>query len=133
MEKYFNDAIIGNSNVLVSLNKKGGILRFYAPEIDYMQHINEHKVGLIVNSNNVQWLEDENIFRHEQYYEENANIVFTKIYNDNLCIMQRDFVDINLDVLVRKYTIEYNNYNTEDFKLITIACFADSKSISPSS
>ena len=121
MEKYINDAIIGNSNIIVGLNKKGDILRFYAPEIDYMQHINEHKVGLVVNINCVQWFNDTNIFKHEQYYEENANIVYTKIYNDNICIMQRDFVDINIDVLVRTYSVEYNNYGTEDLKIIVLS------------
>ena len=121
MEKYINDAIIGNSSIIVGLNQKGDILRFYAPEIDYMQHIDEHKVGLIVNSNSVQWFNDTNIFKHEQYYEENANIVYTKIYNDNICIMQRDFVDINIDVLVRKYSVEYNNYGTQDLKIIVLS------------
>ncbi len=119
MERYINDAMVGNSNILVSLNKKGDILRFYAPQIDYMQHINEHKMALIVNDCSVQWLNDETLFSHEQYYEQDTNILITKIFNDNICILQRDFVDINIDVLVRKYIVTYNNYGTTNFKILT--------------
>lgn len=119
MEKYINDAMVGNSNILVSLNKKGDILRFYAPQIDYMQHINEHKVGIIVADSKMFWFNDENIFKYEQYYETNTNILVTKIYNDSICIIQKDFVDINQNVLVRNYTVTYNNMGTDNLKILT--------------
>lgn len=120
MEKYINDAIIGNSSILVSLNKKGDILRFYAPQIDYMQHINNHKMGLVVNDCVVQWLNDNTYFNHEQYYEENTNILVTKIFNNNICILQRDFVDVNIDVMVRQYVITYNDYDTTNLKIMAL-------------
>lgn len=119
MEKYINDAMVGNSNILVSLNKRGDILRFYAPQIDYMQHIDEHKMGLVINDTTIQWLNDESIFKHEQYYIQNTNILVTKIFNDNICIIQTDFVDVNIDVLVRKYVVTYNNYGTTNLKILT--------------
>ncbi len=117
MSKYFNNAIIGNSNILVSLNKNGDILRFFAPNIDYKQHIDEHNVALILDSK-VFLLNDENTFNHEQFYEENTNILNTRIYNNDISILQKDYVDINNNIMVRNYKIDKTTYNVENIKLL---------------
>ncbi|MBE5822359.1 MAG: hypothetical protein E7311_07240 [Clostridiales bacterium] len=117
MEKYVNDAIIGNSTILVSLNNKGEILRYFAPNIDYMQHIANHQVGIIIENRYVN-LGDSDVFKYNQYYEKNTNILYTKIYNENIKILQRDYVDIENNVLVRKYVIEKNNTGLDISKLL---------------
>ena len=35
MEKYYNDALTGNQNILVSYSKTGEILRIFYPNRDY--------------------------------------------------------------------------------------------------
>lgn len=117
MEKYVNDAIIGNSTVLASLNNKGELLRYFAPNIDYMQHIAKHQVGIIINNKYVN-LADNEVFKHNQYYEKNTNILYTKIYNENIEILQRDYIDIENNVLVRKYIIEKNNNGLDISRLL---------------
>ncbi len=100
-----NDAIIGNSTVLASLNKKGELLRFFAPNIDYMNHVEVHKVAIVLD-NRVLWLDNDSIFSYDQYYTPNTNILNTRIYNDEISILQIDYIDINNNVLVRKYIVE---------------------------
>ena len=39
MEKYFNDAIIGNTKIVASYTKKGELLRLYYQNRDYKQII----------------------------------------------------------------------------------------------
>lgn len=37
MEKYFNDAIIGNQNIIASFTKHGEMIRLLYPNRDYKQ------------------------------------------------------------------------------------------------
>ena len=39
MEKYYNDAIIGNDNILATLTEKGEMQRIYFPTKDNRQYI----------------------------------------------------------------------------------------------
>ena len=39
MEKYYNDAIIGNKQMRASFTKKGELIRLFYPNIDYRQFI----------------------------------------------------------------------------------------------
>ena len=39
MEKYFNDAIIGNKEITASLTKQGELIRLFYPNTDYRQFI----------------------------------------------------------------------------------------------
>jgi len=110
-EKYINDCIIGNTSILVSISKKGQILRYFAPTIDYMQHIDESLLGLIIDSK-LYWLNNERFFQYEQNFELDANILFTKYISKNIIIEQRDFVDINNDVLVRTFKVLKNEKNS---------------------
>ena len=49
MEKYFNDAIIGNKNLKATFSKKGELLRINYPNKDYKQFVDYFKVGLKIN------------------------------------------------------------------------------------
>lgn len=44
--KYFNDAIIGNKDMLVSLSKTGELLRLYYPMRDNKQYIDFFETGV---------------------------------------------------------------------------------------
>ena len=47
--KYFNDAIIGNKDMLVSLSKTGELLRLYYPMRDNKQYIDFFETGVKIN------------------------------------------------------------------------------------
>ena len=53
MEKYFNDAIIGNKEFKVSFTKKGELIRAFYPSIDYRQFIDFLHVGLKINDSEI--------------------------------------------------------------------------------
>lgn len=97
MSKYFNNAIIGNSNILGCLTDKGELIRLYYPNIDYFQNIDKLKFG-ILGDNNINWFENSNT--KKQYYE--GNILYTELILNDIEIIQRDFVLPYKNVIVRK-------------------------------
>lgn len=96
MSKYFNNALIGNSNILGCLTDKGELIRLYYPNIDYFQNIDRYKFGIL--DNNVKWFENANA--KKQYYE--GNILYTELEMDGVEILQRDYVLPKKDIVVRK-------------------------------
>ena len=96
MSKYFNNALIGNSNILGCLTDKGELIRLYYPNIDYFQNIDSYKFGIL--DNNVKWFENANA--KKQYYE--GNILYTELEMDGVEILQRDYVLPKKDIVVRK-------------------------------
>lgn len=97
MSKYFNNAIIGNSNILGCLTDKGEIIRLYYPNIDYFQNIDKFKFGFLSNGN-IKWFSDG--VTKKQYYE--GNILYTEISKDDVEILQRDYVLPKKNIVVRK-------------------------------
>ena len=97
MSKYFNNAIIGNSNILGCLTDKGELIRLYYPNIDYFQNIDKFKFGFLTNSN-IKWFE--NAISKKQYYE--GNILYTELVLDDVEILQRDYVLPKKNIVVRK-------------------------------
>ena len=53
MDKYFNDAVIGNGTIIASYTKKGELLRLYYPTVDYRQFVDFFHVGIKVNDSNI--------------------------------------------------------------------------------
>ena len=51
MEKYFNNALVGNSNILATITNKGELIRLYYPNIDYFQNIDMYNYGVIIDNN----------------------------------------------------------------------------------
>ena len=96
MSKYFNNAIIGNSNILGCLTDKGELIRLYYPNIDYFQNIDKFKFG-ILNNNNINWFENANT--KKQYYE--GNILYTELVLNDIEILQRDYV-LPKNIVIRK-------------------------------
>lgn len=114
MEKYWNDAIIGNKNIRASYSKKGELLRFMYPNPDARQFIKEFEVGLKVNDSGLIKLHDDinNVYR--QYYTEDTNILNTEIKNTyfNIQVHQLDFIPMKENVLIKRY--EFSNQNNID-------------------
>ena len=103
--KYLNEAIIGNKNILATFTEKGELQRLYFPNKDNRQYINFYHTGVKVNNSDLIYLHDDinNVYR--QYYEPDTNILNTEITNTyfNLKVLQTDFVTIKEDVLVKRY------------------------------
>lgn len=117
MEKYYNDAIIGNQNILASFTKQGEILRLLYPTRDYKQMIDFFRVGLKINDSRLVYLHDDINNIYMQQYEEDTNILNTEILNTyfNLKVLQTDYASIKENVLVKKY--KFTNENTIDLNL----------------
>ncbi len=111
MERYLNEAIIGNKNMLVTYTLKGEIQRMYYPSKDNRQYIDFYHVGVKINDSDLIYLHDDINNVYKQYYEVNTNILNTEITNTyfNLKILQTDFVPIKENVLVKKYTLINEN------------------------
>lgn len=117
MEKYYNDAIIGNQNILASFTKQGEMLRLLYPTRDYKQMIDFFRVGLKINDSRLVYLHDDINNIYMQQYEEDTNILNTEVLNTyfNLKVVQTDYASIKENVLVRKY--KFTNENTIDLDL----------------
>ncbi len=117
MEKYFNDAIIGNQNIVASYSKKGELLKLLYPNTDYRQMIDFYHVGLKINDSGIVYLHQDvnNVYR--QYYTEGTNILNTEIVNTyfNLKILQTDFASVKEKIIVKKY--KFTNENTIDLNI----------------
>ena len=117
MEKYYNDAIIGNQNILASFTKQGEILRLLYPTRDYKQMIGFFHVGLKINDSRLVYLHEDINNIYMQQYEEDTNILNTEVLNTyfNLKVVQTDYASIKENVLVRKY--KFTNENTINLDL----------------
>ena len=111
MEKYFNDAIIGNKGILASYTKKGELIRLFTPANDYRQFIDFNHVGIKVNDSNIIYLHDDINNTYKQQYVENTNILKTQIENSyfKVQIEQTDFADVKENILVRRYKLANKN------------------------
>ena len=117
MEKYYNDAIIGNQNILASFTKQGEMLRLLYPTRDYKQMVDFFRVGLKINDSRLVYLHDDINNIYMQQYEEDTTILNTEILNTyfNLKVLQTDYASIKENVLVKKY--KFTNENTIDLNL----------------
>ena len=118
MEKYFNDAVIGNQKIVASYTKKGELIRLFYPNRDYKQIIDFFHVGLKINDSGIVYLHDDINNVYSQEYEEKTNILETSILNTyfNLKIIQTDYASVKEEnVLVKKY--KFTNENLIDLNL----------------
>ena len=108
MEKFFNDAIIGNKEITASFTKKGELIRYYFPFTDYRQFIDFMHIGLQINDSSMIYLHSDVNNIYNQYYIEHTNILNTEIYNSyfNVNIVQTDFICDDKNVLIKKYRIK---------------------------
>lgn len=103
--KYLNEAIIGNKNILATFSSKGELQRLYSSNRDYRQYINFFNTGVTINSSNLIYLHDDINNLYKQYYDTDTNILNTEIINTyfNLKVLQTDFALIKENVLLKRY------------------------------
>ena len=111
MEKYLNEAIIGNKNVLATFTEKGELQRLYFPGRSIRQYIDFSHVGVKINDSDLIYLHDDINNVYKQYYDIDTNILNTEITNTyfELKILQTDFIPVKENVLVRRYTLINEN------------------------
>ena len=104
--KYLNEAIIGNKNMLATFTGKGELQRLYFPSKDNKQYINFFHTGVKINSSDLIYLHDDINNVYKQYYDTDTNILNTEITNTyfNLKVLQTDYIILKENVLVKKYT-----------------------------
>lgn len=117
MEKYFNDAIIGNENITASYTRKGELIRLLYPNTDYKQFIDFYHLGLKINDSAIVYLHNDINNIYNQYYTEGTNILNTEVLNTyfKLKVIETDFVCVKENVLVRK--LKFVNENVIDLNL----------------
>ncbi len=103
--KYLNEAIIGNKNMLATFTSKGEMQRIYFPSKDNRQYINFFHTGVKINNSDLIYLHDDVNNVYKQYYDTDTNILNTEITNTyfNLKIVQTDYIMMKENVLVKKY------------------------------
>lgn len=101
MNKYFNNAIIGNSSVLGCITNHGELIRLYYPSIDYFQNIDMYNYGVILDEK-VKWLSDANLIT--QYYD--TNILYTELEMEGIKVIQKDYVLPDQNIFVRKLAFD---------------------------
>ena len=117
MEKYYNDAIIGNKEMIASFTKKGELLRLFYPNTDYRQFIDFFHTGVKINDSALIFLHNDINNVYKQKYIEDTNILKTEIINTyfKMDIIQTDYICINKNILVKKYKF----INKNDIELET--------------
>ena len=120
MEKYLNEAIIGNKNILATYTLKGELQRMYYPTKDNRQYIDFFNTGVKINDSNLIYLHDDINNQYKQYYDVNTNVLNTEIINTyfKLKILQIDFVPIKENVLIKRYTFINENNIDLDMKFL---------------
>ena len=104
-KKYYNEAIIGNKNMIATFDSKGEMQRIYFPSKDNRQYINFFHTGVSVNNSDLIYLHEDINNTYKQYYELDTNILNTEITNTyfNLKVLQTDYMLMKDNVLVKKY------------------------------
>ena len=105
MQKYLNEAIIGNKEMIATFTGKGELQRLYFPSRDNRQYINYFHTGVKINESDLIYLHDDINNNYKQYYDTDTNVLNTEITNTyfNLKVVQTDFIMVNENVLVKKY------------------------------
>ncbi len=105
MEKYFNEAIVGNQKMIATFTAKGEMQRLYFPSKDNRQYVDFFHTGIKVNESDVIYLHEDINNLYKQYYDLDTNVLNTEITNTyfNIRTVQTDFAMLKENVLVKKY------------------------------
>ena len=103
--KYLNEAIIGNKNMIATFTEKGELQRLYFPSKDNKQYINFFHTGVKINQSDLIYLHDDINNVYKQYYDTDTNILNTEVTNTyfNLKILSTDYMMLKENVMVKKY------------------------------
>lgn len=118
--KYFNDAIIGNRDIIASYTKTGELLRFYYPSKDNKQFIDFFYTGIKINDSSIIYTHDDVNNLYEQEYIENTNILQTKITNTyfKLEVVQVDCIPVDNNIIIKRYKFKNNNSINLDVRFL---------------
>lgn len=123
-KSYYNNAIIGNSSMLVCLSEKSELLRLFWPNIDYLQQFDKMLCGIYIKnrSGSTMWLNDHRCQHHQQYITD-TNIVKSTIINhmDGYKVEVYDFVYPQEDIFVRKFDITNSSHEQRELGVITFS------------
>ena len=105
-EKYLNEAIIGNKNMLATFTSKGELQRLYFPSKDNKQYINFFHTGVKINQSDLIYLHDDINNVYKQYYDTDTNVLNTEVTNTyfNLKVVATDYILLKENVMVKRYT-----------------------------
>jgi glucoamylase len=103
-------AVIGNSQMLATIGKKGELRYLFWPTIDYPQHVLGSLPGIFYSNNKAskfEWLTD-HPWENTHEYIENTNILNCSFKNAEaeLAVNSTDFVLPDTDVLIRHFLIQ---------------------------
>ena len=109
--KYLNEAIIGNKNMIATFTEKGELQRMYFPSKDNRQYINFFHTGVKINNSDLIYLHNDINNVYKQYYDTDTNVLNTEITNTyfNLKVIQTDYVLLKENVLVKRYIFLNNS------------------------
>ena len=79
MEKFYNEAVIGNKKMLATYSKKGELLRLFYPNVDFRQFIDYFHIGLKINDSQIIYLHEDINNVYNQQYLQDTNILKTII------------------------------------------------------
>ena len=105
-EKYLNEAIIVNKNMLATFTSKGELQRLYFPSKDNKQYINFFHTGVKINQSDLIYLHDDINNVYKQYYDTDTNVLNTEVTNTyfNLKVVATDYILLKENVMVKRYT-----------------------------
>ena len=118
MDKYINEAFIGNDKVRITFNKKGKVLRILYPNPDHKQFINYLDFAIKIDGQILYLNDGQN--RYNQEYINKTNILVTTVTNEEkeIKITMTDFCPINENVYIRN--LEFENLKNENREIIVI-------------
>ncbi|MDD4493903.1 MAG: glycoside hydrolase family 15 protein [Eubacteriales bacterium] len=122
-KSYFNSALTGNSAMLCCFSDKGELLRLFWPNIGFSQHVDDFFTGIYEGGRqgSTRWFHRD-FSGYAQEYLPGTNIVKTTFTdNEGLAFEQLDFVIPEMDVLVRRFTVENKGDERFDMKFM---CFS---------
>lgn len=117
MEKFYNEAVIGNKKMLATYSRKGELLRLFYPNVDFRQFIDYFHIGLKINDSQIIYLHEDINNVYNQQYLQDTNILKTIIENKyfKLKISQIDAITIKDDILIKKF--KFINENNIDLRI----------------
>ena len=118
MNKYINEAFIGNEKVRVTFDDHGKVLRILYPDPDHKQFINYVDFALKINGH-ILYLND-GVNKYAQKYIDKTNILCTEIINEEKEIQVNilDFCPLGENVYIRNLEIINLSKNEREISVI---------------
>ncbi len=122
---YRNDAIIGNSSMLVALGQTGELYRLWWPHVDYPQHVERMRAGIFLEGESTEtlWLDTPLEWQYEQSYVPQTNVLRTLASAKKLPVRVEttDFVAPDDHLLIRWYKLTNSGRKQLDIRFFLYA------------